>query len=55
MQYYMLKISFIALKQELKKAAENSDEWRKIKEDIARTDKKIDEEVYKLYGVGGGD
>ena len=30
---------------------ENSDQWHKIKDEIAKTDKKIDEEVYKLYGL----
>ncbi len=30
---------------------ENSNEWQKLKDEIARTDHKIDEEVYKLYGL----
>lgn len=30
---------------------ENSNEWQKIKDEITKTDKKIDEEVYKLYGL----
>ena len=25
--------------------------WQKIKDEITKTDKKIDEEVYKLYGL----
>jgi len=41
----------LKLSIELAKAAENSDQWQKIKDEIAKTDKKIDEEVYKLYGL----
>lgn len=37
--------------EELLNEVENSDKWRKIKEEIDMTDKKIDEEVYKLYGL----
>ena len=25
--------------------------WQKLKDEIAKTDKKIDEEVYNLYGL----
>jgi len=32
-------------------SAENSNEWQKIKDEIFQTDKKIDEEVYGLYGL----
>lgn len=32
-------------------AEENSDEWEGLKSEIGKTDKKIDEEVYKLYGL----
>jgi len=39
------------LYQELNLVEENSDQWHKIKDEIAKTDKKIDEEVYKLYGL----
>lgn len=35
----------------LAKAAENSDQWHKLKDEIAKTDKKIDEKVYRLYGL----
>ena len=30
---------------------ENTNKWRKLKEEIGRLDRKIDEEVYKLYGL----
>ncbi|MEK7622070.1 MAG: TaqI-like C-terminal specificity domain-containing protein [Patescibacteria group bacterium] len=30
---------------------ENSNEWQKLKDQIEKTDKKIDEEIYKLYGL----
>ena len=36
---------------ELAGAIENSDQWQKIKDEITKTDKKIDQEVYKLYGL----
>ncbi|MBI2028511.1 MAG: N-6 DNA methylase [Candidatus Levybacteria bacterium] len=39
------------LKKDLKKLDANSNKWVKIKEEIEKTDKKIDEEVYKLYGL----
>ncbi|MCX6702664.1 MAG: hypothetical protein NTW60_02255, partial [Candidatus Wolfebacteria bacterium] len=29
----------------------NSGEWERLKSEIEKTDKKIDEEVYKLYGL----
>jgi hypothetical protein len=35
----------------LQEITENSDQWHKIKDEIAKTDKKIDAEVYKLYGL----
>jgi type I restriction-modification system DNA methylase subunit len=41
----------LALNKKLREVAENSDQWQKIKDEITRTDKKIDEEVYKLYGL----
>ena len=41
----------LVLNNEIKKTTENSDQWQKIKAEIARTDKKIDEEVYGLYGL----
>ncbi len=35
----------------LKNSIENSDQWHKLQDEIAKTDRKIDEEVYKLYGL----
>lgn len=43
------KISDLIIKQQ--KTSENSNEWQRLKEEIARTDQKIDQEVYKLYGL----
>jgi len=34
---------------------ENSNEWQKLKDEIEKTDRKIDEEVYKLYGLTPGE
>ncbi|HAS81018.1 MAG: hypothetical protein UR25_C0003G0183 [Candidatus Nomurabacteria bacterium GW2011_GWE1_32_28] len=39
------------LNKELKKILENSNEWENIKSEIEKTDKKINEEVYGLYGL----
>ena len=39
------------LRHDFELVTENSNEWQKIKDEIAKTDKKIDEEVYKLYGL----
>lgn len=39
------------LNKELQETAENSDGWKQLKTEIERTDKKIDEEVYKLYDL----
>ena len=39
----------LKLNIELTKVVENSNRWHKIKDEIEKTDKKIDEEVYKLY------
>lgn len=39
------------LNKELQKTEENSNKWNSIKEEIEKTDKKIDEEVYKLYNL----
>lgn len=41
----------LILNNELLNETENSDKWRKITEEIKKTDIKIDEEVYKLYGL----
>jgi len=37
--------------KELQKIPENSEKWDSIKSEIEKTDKKIDEEIYKLYGL----
>lgn len=42
----------IELNIKLREATENSDQWRKIKEEIEKTDKEIDKKVYELYGLG---
>jgi hypothetical protein len=39
------------LNKELLKSPEKSNKWNSIKSEIEKTDKKIDEEVYKLYGL----
>lgn len=39
------------LNKELQETAENSDKWKQLSTEIERTDKKIDEEVYKLYDL----
>ena len=41
----------LSLSEKIIKIVENSDQWHKIKDEIAKTDKKIDQEVYKLYGL----
>lgn len=41
----------LSLNKELHETMENSNEWEKIKAEIEKTDKKIDQEVYKLYGL----
>lgn len=41
----------LSLNREIRKVVENSEKWISIKSEIERTDKKIDEEVYKLYGL----
>lgn len=41
----------IELNKGLRKYEEDSNEWQTIKDEIAKTDQKIDQEVYKLYGL----
>ncbi len=41
----------LELNKEFNKVPENSNKWNSIKEEIEKTDKKIDEEVYELYGL----
>jgi len=49
----LVKISekMINLNVQLKRATEKSDKWYKIKKEIERTDKIIDQKVYKLYNL----
>lgn len=39
------------LNKKYKSTVENSNEWQKIQDEITKTDQKIDQEVYKLYGL----
>lgn len=39
------------LNKELQATSENTDKWNRLKEKIERLDQKIDQEVYKLYGL----
>lgn len=39
------------LNKELLETTENSNKWNEIKSEIEKVDKKIDEKVYKLYGL----
>lgn len=45
----------LALNKELRTTTEDSDQWHKIKDEIVRTEQKIDQEVYKLYGLTEGE
>lgn len=50
-QIIVLVDKILNLNGKLHNAEENSNEWHSIKSDIEKTDKKIDDEVYKLYGL----
>ena len=41
----------LELQKEFHSAEKNSNKWELLKSEIEKTDKKIDEEVYKLYGL----
>ena len=41
----------LELNKKLAGESKDSERWKKIKTDIDRTDKEIDNEVYKLYGL----
>jgi len=41
----------IILNKEMQKSAENSEKWISIKSEIEKTDEKINQEVYGLYGT----
>ena len=43
--------NMINLNKELRKVTENSEKWISIKSEIKKTDEKIDQEVYRLYGL----
>ncbi len=45
----------IKLNKELQGIIENSEKWNSIKAEIEKTDKKIDEGVYKLYNLSQGE
>ena len=45
----------IGFNKELQKTTENSEKWISIKSDVEKSNKKIDEEVYKLYGLTNED
>lgn len=48
-QIISLVDKMLKLNNDLHKATENSEKWNSIKSEIEKTDKKIDQEVYKLY------
>jgi hypothetical protein len=41
----------ISLNEEVQLATENSEKWNSIISEIEKTDEKINQEVYKLYGL----
>ena len=45
----------LKLQKESHGVNENSNEWEKIKDEITKTDHKIDDVVYKLYGLTDGE
>jgi len=47
--------NIIDLNKQLQIIPENTNKWHKLKEEIERLDRKIDEEVYKLYGLTEGE
>ena len=50
-QIIVLVDKMLKLNKELQKIAENSEKWNSMKSEIDKTDKKIDQEVYKIYGL----
>jgi len=50
-QIIILVDKMLELNKELQKVTENSDKWNSVKAEIEKTDKKIDQEVYKLYDL----
>ncbi|MBI4836991.1 MAG: hypothetical protein HY813_01125 [Candidatus Portnoybacteria bacterium] len=45
------RVDYAFITKELHTTEENSNKWERLKSEIEKTDKKIDEEVYKLYGL----
>jgi hypothetical protein len=41
----------LTLHEKLNEADSGSNKWNEIKSEIEKVDRKIDEEVYKLYGL----
>jgi len=50
-QIIVLVDKMLKLNKELQKVTENSEKWNSMKSEIEKTDKKIDQEVYKMYGL----
>lgn len=50
-QIIILVDKMLELNADLKEITENSDKWNSIKSEITKIDKKIDQEVYELYGL----
>lgn len=52
-QYVIVSLvdKIMDLNKKLKEETENSNKWNELKSEIEKTDKKIDEEVYKLYDL----
>lgn len=47
----LLVEKMLLLSEKIKNNVENSDDWKKLKSEIKKIDKKIDEEVYRLYSL----
>lgn len=41
----------ISINKKLHEVLENSNEWESLKSEIEKTDKNIDQEIYKIYGL----
>lgn len=50
-QIIILVAKMLKLNKEVQETLKNSEKWNSIKSEIEKTDRKIDEEVYKLYGL----
>ncbi len=50
-QVAVLVDKIVELNHSLVKTQANSNDWQKLKDEIVKTDKKIDQEIYKLYGL----